>query len=534
MQLDRIEVVLRPRSPWEAMELGIALVRQHARPLWRAWFLLGAPVFLLCNAVAWWLDGLLWAGIAMWWLKPLFDRVPLFLLSRTVFGEHPGTRQVLASPWTFGMRSLLRDLTWARLSPVRSVSMPLRLLEGGNTTQARRRVIVGRNGSAAGMTLVFLNFEVIFNLALISAGLMFVPVEFLGESARAMWALMFEQPPMWAQLLLNLIAWLATSLVEPFYVGAGFAFYLNRRTQLEAWDLELAFRQMGKRLRAVVPLLLVGVVLAAGLVPQPASARQRASVTVQSGKQHDTKPGQETRGRADTDTDTDTDTHEKRPPPHLLDELLPPDPAYDGRFPRSVARAYRDPLLRPTRTVQEWQLRNPDKPQRRDPSGIPWLGALFGTASELLLWLGVGVLASLLLVTAPRWWPGLWQRLAPLRRPQAAVERELVPVAQPVPDDVPAAVRALWAKSQPRAALALLYRCSVQRMVELAGRPLPPGATEAECLRLARGLPDGDARDVFPVVVRVWQHAAYAQRLPDETVFNQVLARAAAAFGWPS
>ena len=105
---------------------------------------------------------------------------------------------------------------------------------------------------------------------------------------------------------------------------------------------------------------------------------------------------------------------------------------------------------------------------------------------------------------------------------------------QPVPDDVPAAVHALWAKGQARAALALFYRCSVQRMVELADKPLPPGATEAECLRLARTLPAGEAREVFPHVVRVWQLAAYAQRLPKQAAFEGLLQRASAAFGWPS
>jgi len=95
-------------------------------------------------------------------------------------------------------------------------------------------------------------------------------------------------------------------------------------------------------------------------------------------------------------------------------------------------------------------------------------------------------------------------------------------------------VRAQWAKGQARAALALFYRCSVQRMVELADKPLPPGATEAECLRLARTLPAGQAREVFPDVVRVWQLAAYAQRLPEEDVFEGLLERASAAFGWSS
>src|SRR5690606_38717955 len=138
---------------------------------------------------------------------------------------------------------------------------------------------------------------------------------------------------------------------------------------------------------------------------------------------------------------------------HVLDELLPRDPATDGHFPRSVARAYRDPLLRPTRTVREWRALDKKKKDERPPRfRFPWLDKLFGTASELLLWLGVGVLASILLVTAPRWWPGLWQRLAPGPREDAVVEREQVPDAQLVPDDIPAAVLGLWAKGQARAA----------------------------------------------------------------------------------
>ncbi len=528
MQLDRIEVVLRPRSPWEAMELGVALVRRHAGLLWRAWFILGVPFFLVFNVLAWWLDGLIWAGVTMWWLKPLFDRIPLYLLSRTVFGEYPTLRQVLAAPRQFGMRGLLRDLTWARLSPVRSVAMPLRLLEGGGATQARRRVIVGGNGAAAGMTLVFLNFEIIFFLALISTGLLFVPVEFLDESARAMWSMLIDEPPKWAQLLLNVLGWLATSLIEPFYVGAGFSFYLNRRTQLEAWDLELAFRQLARRLSTAIPLVLAGVLLVTGLLPRPASAQQtvasQANVQVQDQAQESKKEG-----------DEDGEETSEPPPIRVLDELLARDPAYDGRFPRSVARAYKDPLLRPTKTVHEWKsLDKKKKEKERPPFSFPWLAELFGTASELLLWLGVGVLASMLLVTAPRWWPAFWQRVAPRPREDFEVGREQVQALQSVPEDVPAAVQALWAKGQPRAALALFYRCSVQRMVELADKPLPPGAAEAECLKLARTLPVGEAREVFPEVVRVWQLAAYAQRLPEQAAFEGLLQRASAAFGWPS
>ena len=35
----------------------------------------------------------------------------------------------------------------------------------------------------------------------------------------------------------------AVLFVEPFYVAAGFAMYLNRRAELEAWDIEQKFRR---------------------------------------------------------------------------------------------------------------------------------------------------------------------------------------------------------------------------------------------------------------------------------------------------
>ena len=31
--------------------------------------------------------------------------------------------------------------------------------------------------------------------------------------------------------------------LEPFYVAAGFGIYLNRRAELEAWDIEQEFRR---------------------------------------------------------------------------------------------------------------------------------------------------------------------------------------------------------------------------------------------------------------------------------------------------
>jgi len=35
--------------------------------------------------------------------------------------------------------------------------------------------------------------------------------------------------------------------LEPFFVSAGFAMYLNRRVELEAWDIEQEFRRVFAR-----------------------------------------------------------------------------------------------------------------------------------------------------------------------------------------------------------------------------------------------------------------------------------------------
>jgi len=59
-----------------------------------------------------------------------------------------------------------------------------------------------------------------------------------------------------------------------------------------------------------------------------------------------------------------------------------------------------------------------------------------------------------------------------------------------------------------------------------------PGATEAQVLRASRRLPDAEDRDVFAQMVRVWQRAAYGQRLPDDASLDDLLRRLAPRFGW--
>jgi hypothetical protein len=116
--------------------------------------------------------------------------------------------------------------------------------------------------------------------------------------------------------------------------------------------------------------------------------------------------------------------------------------------------------------------------------------------------------------------------------PPPDVAREHLPESDVLPLRIGEAARALWAQGRPREALALLYRASVDTMSTRAGVALPPGATEAQCLRAARRMGDGEDRDLFARAVRVWQLAAYAQRLPAQDDFETLVSQLQRRFGW--
>ncbi|WP_101926282.1 MULTISPECIES: DUF4129 domain-containing protein [Luteimonas] len=522
MRVDTVQVELRPRSPWEAMELGNALVRRHAVAIWWPWLLASLPVFAAINAIGWTTDRLGWAALALLWLKPVFDRIPLFVLSRAVFGTAPGWRQTLAAQLRWGWRPMLGHLTWRRASPWRALTLPVDLLEGGPATQVRARRQVLSDG-VGGHALLLTGICVLFSLVLLlSQGLLaflFVPTELLSESARAAWTLVSQDPPRWAQLLFNLALWLAVSIVEPFYVAAGFGLYLNRRTQLEAWDLEIAFRRLHARVAPGAGVL--AAVLACGLLSPQAPAQDTAPQTT---PVTPTKTWTPRDRAAQTDADTDTDDAARAPTlPQVFGDAL----ADPGRFDDAVETAYADPLLGGKATP-------PPRPRDApDLGGLAWLVGLLSTLAEYGLWAVFAILVLALAWTARRWWPWLRGSLATPVDDDAALDTSPAPPApEPLPDDLLTAVRRLWHDGARRRALALLYRGSVAAMATRAGATLVPGATEAECLRVSRRLPDPEDRAAFAGVVRVWQRAAYAQRLPDDAEFDALLATLAPRFGW--
>lgn len=522
MRLDRLTVNLRARSPWEAVELGSALVRHHAAAIWKPWLLATLPLFAAINALAWAFDLFWLAGFVVWWLKPVFERVPLYVLSRAVFGAVPGTRETLVAQLRWGWKPMLHYLTWRRLGPARSLYLPIDLLEGAADARLRerRRVIGGAvYGHAALLTVVFWHFELALALGSVATLLMFVPPEHLPETLRAGWMALLRDPPAWAQLLWNFAGWLAMTAIAPFYIGAGFGLYLNRRTQIEAWDVEIAFRRLRERLRSAAAPLLVLLFALSATVPLRAQERDEARTP---------SVPMATTGAEATDDDA------QREPP-TLPLVLGEQRVDDAAFRKAVERAYADPLLGAKRKVKQWQKRNPDQPRQAARADMPWLAAIarvFAFIGEWGLWIVAGLLLVLLLATMKHWLPWMRGTWRPRKATLAGVETEALEIPELLPPDIAASARRLWREGRPRHALALLYRASVDGMAARIEAVLPPGATEAECLRASRRLADGGSRELFARMVRVWQYAAYAQRLPGDEEFEELLGRLQRDYGW--
>lgn len=238
MQIDALALRMRPRTPMEAADLGVRLCQSAARPVYLCYWAVGLPVVALSLAtfeIADWLPALL-----IWWAKPWLDQTILFVLSRAAFGQPTALGDLWKAQRRVWWSQLPLSLTTRRLSPWRSFTLPVYQLEGLPLLKARRRVLQirrGRTSPAALMTGAFSTAENVLTVAVTSLVFWFMPGEVTS-------ATLFSQE---TSALIGLPMTIAYALVvlflEPFYVAAGFAMYLNRRAQLEAWDIEQELRR---------------------------------------------------------------------------------------------------------------------------------------------------------------------------------------------------------------------------------------------------------------------------------------------------
>lgn len=53
MRLSDATVAIRPRTPWEAMDLGVLMSQQHRRLLMTSWAIVTLPIYALLCLLLW-------------------------------------------------------------------------------------------------------------------------------------------------------------------------------------------------------------------------------------------------------------------------------------------------------------------------------------------------------------------------------------------------------------------------------------------------------------------------------------------------
>lgn len=279
MRLEDVTAEIRPRGRWESIDLGCALIRENFGKVMLSWLITVVPLWFVIICL-WqffpWHEWRPWlAMLTCWWLLPVCDRVPLFVISRALFGEDVRLREVFKAWPRMIFRRSVNVLTLSRFSPNRGLAQPVLELEGLKAQAYRNRVnLLARNGGEGATQAILIGWVLIlasmFSLMFVYFSLLslfgdnVVIEEFWVKHVLASEAAFIPEPYVWVIATLYL---LSVTMIEPFFVGAGFAMYINSRTITEGWDIELAFKRMSERVKSVglsvgsriASLLLVGM-----------------------------------------------------------------------------------------------------------------------------------------------------------------------------------------------------------------------------------------------------------------------------------
>jgi hypothetical protein len=269
--------------------------------------------------------------------------------------------------------------------------------------------------------------------------------------------------------LTDAIAYIAAvSLVEPLYVAAGFSLYLNRRTILEGWDLEIQLRKLGNRL-AKGATLMITVLGCATLLATSGPGVVHAA------------------------------------------DAPPADPA------ELIRQVLAEPEFDQVRTVKRWRSLNPEEDDQRDGQvSQPWfenLATLLADISQALLWISAAVLVALLFYVVRKFVPE-----APVpqqtghQAPTDLFGLNLAP--ESLPQDLCAVAARLAAEGRTREALSLLYRGALSALTHRYRIAIGPGATEGDCVEAAQSACDSQCAEYFSSLVTTWQRLAYAGHEP--------------------
>lgn len=507
MDLGKVSARIRPRLAFEAIDLGFLMVRRWWKHLFLIQLVVMGTLTATCLLVT---QSPALTVLLVWWGKPLIEAFHLQFLGRALFDDGLKAGDILKHRTTIFFHDLLPRLLWRRFGPIRSFAMPVAELEQLKGRARRQRIqalVSSQRGAGIWLTMLGMILELFLTLNLMTLAFVMLPQE---VTDRIDWNQMpGDETLVFAMTTASL---LAMFIVMPYYVACGFCLYINRRTWVEGWDIELAFKQMATRFQkekrsGKASWLLAGILVAAWLHPPGDALASEAPGSAMSAIL-DGEPAANESGRVPMLVPEQlTATREE-----MINILEGPD------FRQFETRK----VLRPVVVLEE---------DAGPPRWLQWflrslghLASWIANTTEVVLWTAC-IIGMLLL---GRLWPrvkaSLRRGTMRLTRKQAAIYG-IIPelVAEPLPEDIPGHAALAWRRGEHRTALSLLYRGSLQSLSLRFQLPLYASHTEIESVELCQERCPAVVGHYFNRLTHAWMRMAYGHRKVSDEEFDDLL-----------
>lgn len=488
MDLSKISIKLRPRNGYAAVDLGIRLAQKNWKQMFFSALFFTLPLFLALILLM--PSHPVWTAIIIWWLKPLWERPLLLIISQDVFHQSMRMSEIIKLGNKLLFKQAIQSLTWRRFSPTRSFDAPVMQLENLSGKKRRDRLAALHSRSPSSISAMTMVMHLIEGL--MAFGVMFFILQFL-PTDDIEWIIFLENIISNSGLnlyyLLLAIGWyLAMLVIAPFYVAGGFSSYLNQRSIREAWDLELIFRQLASKHKPkqfnyqnISAILLVCFI---SIFSNPSVAESKSE---------------------------DKFAQQKAQTKKQI-ELIQQGPDYK--------RTEQDTVFTRIHPVEI-------KDEKKDDEKKKNSGDLFDKGlAKMLSYIFLAALIIFILFKLPAiidyFQSGRGAKNEKLQ--DKVIPDQLFGLdlkQESLPEDIVGEAKSLWQQSNYREALGLLYRASLSKLIHDFGCEFEDGFTELECLIIVqkKSLP---LSSYFSELTEAWRLLAYGHELPSDEKFESL------------
>lgn len=204
----------------------------------------------------------------------------------------------------------------------------------------------------------------------------------------------------------------------------------------------------------------------------------------------------------------------------------------------ALAELNNDPNLGSRKKTRELQWKSSSDKPDTPGSALEWIAQAFrwfANTARALLWVSGIVIVGIVALYIKRLLEiRAGERARPLELMMPTHVRDLDIRPSSLPEDIGASALDWWTRGEHRAALSLLYRGMLSRLVHVHAVPIQDSSTEGDCLRLARSLLQTAQTAYVARLIGVWQRAVYGNRDPTDEEIRSLCTEFDLAIGKPA